>query len=451
MPAFHEADSRWRERCSGELQGGTTRRRLPSHSRCLKGAHFMDTSPLRIGYCLSLSGALASNGKTARLAHQIWQEHVNTNGKLLGRPVELVCLDDQTNPKLVADIYQRLLDVERVDVVVGGYGDNSVAPAMPVIMERKRFFVGLMALAVNATFNYPQYFVMIPTGPHPHLALTEGFFQVASQQRPQPETVAILVADAPFSHSPAQGAKENLARQGMRLIFEGKYPLSTTDFTPYLEDLKRINPDVLFLCSYINDSIGLVKAINTVGLSPKLVGGAMIGPQNGVVKAELGPLLNGLVNYEYWLPVPGLMNPQIQSFIATYQSRAQTAGADPLGYYVAPLAYAQLQVLEQAVRTVGSLDDARLSDYARKARFETVVGSVTFGEGGGWAEPRVLTVQFQNIEGNSISEFKKPNTQAVVYPSETASASVIYPYAKAKRTGGVPRFHSDPSGKEVEV
>jgi branched-chain amino acid transport system substrate-binding protein len=194
----------------------------------------MGTSPLRIGYCLSLSGGLASNGKTARLAHQIWQETVNTNGKLLGRPVELVCLNDETNPKLVVDIYQRLLDVEKVDVVVGGYGDNSVAPAMPLIMERKRFFLGLMALAVNAKFNYSRYFVMIPTGPHPHLALTEGFFRIAGLQNPKPETVAILVADAPFSQNPAQGAKDNLARQGMRVIFEGKYPLATTDFTPYI-------------------------------------------------------------------------------------------------------------------------------------------------------------------------------------------------------------------------
>jgi branched-chain amino acid transport system substrate-binding protein len=393
----------------------------------------MSTSPLRIGYCLSLSGALASNGKTARLAHQIWQENVNKNGKLLGRPVDLVCLDDQTNPNLVADLYTRLLDVEKVDLVVGGYGDNSVAPAMPLIMERKRFFLGLMALAVNAKFHYPQYFVMIPTGPRPNLALTEGFFQIAGQQSPKPETVSILVADAPFSQSPAQGAKENLARQGMRVISEGKYPLSTTDFGPYMEDLKRVNPDVLFLCSYINDSIGLIKAMNAVGLSPTLVGGAMIGPQNGVVKAELGTLLNGLVNYEYWLPVPSLINPQIQSLIATYQSRAEKAGADPLGYYVAPLAYAQMQVLEQAVRGVGGLDDAALSDYTRKATFETVVGKVAFGEGGGWAEPRVLTVQFQNIESNNISEFKKPNTQAVVYPAEIASASFIYPYVRAKR------------------
>jgi branched-chain amino acid transport system substrate-binding protein len=394
----------------------------------------MHTPPLRIGYCLSLSGALASNGKTARLAHQIWQENVNANGGLLDRTVELLCLDDQTNPKLVADLYQRLLDVEKVDLVVGGYGDNSVAPAMPLIVERQRFLLGLMALAVNAKFNYPRYFVMIPTGPHPNVALTEGFFQVAGQQHPKPETVAILVADAPFSQSPTQGAKDHLARHGMRVVFEGKYPLSTTDFTPYMEGLRTINPDVLFLCSYINDSIGLVKAMNAVGLSPKLVGGAMIGPQNGVVKAELGALLNGLVNYDYWLPVPSLMNPQIQSLIATYQSRAEKAGADPLGYYVAPLAHAQMQqVLEQAIRAVGSTDDAALSDYTRRATFETVVGNVTFGEGGGWAQPRVLTVQFQNIESNNISEFKRPNTQAVVYPPEIASGSVIYPYAKARQ------------------
>jgi branched-chain amino acid transport system substrate-binding protein len=392
----------------------------------------MNTSPLRIGYCLSLSGALASNGKTAQLAHQIWQENVNKDGGLLGRPVEFLCHDDQTNPNLVADIYRRFIDVDKVDVVVGGYGDNSVVPAMPLIMERKKFFLGLMALAVNAKFHYPQYFVMIPTGPHPNLALTEGFFQTAGQQNPKPETVAILVADAPFSQSPTQGAKENLARQGMRVISEGKYPLSTKDFSPYMEELKKLNPDVLFFCSYINDSIGLVKAMNAAGLSPKFVGGAMIGPQNGMVKAELGPLLNGLVNYEYWLPVPGLLNPQIQSFIATYQSRAEKAGADPLGYYVAPQAYAQMQVLEQAIKEVGSLDDAALSGYTQKSTFETVVGKVKFGGEGGWAQPRVLTVQFQGIESNDISEFKKPDTQAVVYPSETASAKVIYPYARAK-------------------
>jgi branched-chain amino acid transport system substrate-binding protein len=391
----------------------------------------MDT-PLRVGYCLSLSGPLASNGQTARLAHEIWREDVNAGGGLLGRRVELVCLDDQTNPTLVANLYERLLDVEKVDVVVGGYGDNSVAPAMPLIIARKKFTVGLMALAVNAKFNYSQYFVMIPTGPRPHVALTEGFFKIAGQQSPRPKTVAILVADAPFSKSPTQGAKENLAQEGMQVVFEGAYPLATADFGPYMANLKTLNPDVIFFCSYINDSIGLVKAMNAAGLSPKLVGGAMIGPQNGVVKTALGELLNGLVNYEYWLPIPSLMNARVNSLMATYQGRAVGAGADPLGYYVAPLAYAQLQVLEQAIRATGGTDDTALSDYTRRATFETVVGKVTFGEGGGWAEPRVLTVQFRNIKGHDISEFRQPGTQAVLYPPQAATAKVIYPYPTAK-------------------
>jgi branched-chain amino acid transport system substrate-binding protein len=131
--------------------------------------------------------------------------------------------------------------------------------------------------------------------------------------------------------------------------------------------------------------------------------------------------------------VPSLLNPQIQSLLATYQDRAEKAAADPLGYYLAPMAYAQLQVLEQAVNAVGSLDDAALSDYTRKATFETVVGKVSFGEGGGWARPRLLTVQFRDIKSNNISEFKAANTEAVVYPPDVASDSLIYPYERAKR------------------
>jgi len=143
--------------------------------------------PIKIGYSLSLTGPLASNGKTARLAHQIWAESVNRRGGLLGRNVQMICVDDETNPKLVAGIYQHLLDEEKVDLVIGGYGDNSVAPAMPVIIERNRYLVALMALAVNASFRYENYFVMIPTGPRPSEALTEGFFSVAASQSPKPE------------------------------------------------------------------------------------------------------------------------------------------------------------------------------------------------------------------------------------------------------------------------
>ena len=390
------------------------------------------TGPLKIGYSISLSGPLGANGQAARLAHKIWEEDVNRKGGLMGRRVEMVAIDDQTNASLVSGIYSRLLDVDKVDLIVGGYGTNSLLPAMPLVMERKRFFVGLMGLGVNSKLDYPNYFVMIPTGPDPNAALTEGFFEIAAAQQPKPQTVVLLAADAEFAKNPILGGQENARRYGLRIVGEQLYSLSTEDFSPIVRKLETLAPDVLFICSYIDDSIRVVRAITERAYTPKLVGGSMIGPQNAVVKTTLGPLLNGLVNYEYWLPVPKMMFPGAQEFMAAYQSRAAKEGVDALGYYMAPQAYAQMQVVEQAITATGGIEDQRLADYTRRTTFKTVVGEVTFGRHGEWAEPRVLQVQFQNVKGHGVDQFKDPRTQVVVAPKSWASGELIYPYAKAR-------------------
>jgi branched-chain amino acid transport system substrate-binding protein len=389
------------------------------------------TAPIRIGYSLSLSGILAANGKTAFLAHKLWEEDINKKGGLLGRPIQLICVDDQTNPGLVPGIYEKLLE-DKTDLIMGGYGDNSIKPAMPLVIEHKRFFVGLMGLAVNQEFNYENYFVMIPTGPNPGTALTEGFFSMAAKQEPKPETVAILSADAPFSKSPVQGAKVNCSKYGMKVVFEETYPLSANDFSLFIRKVQQTGADILFMCSYVTDSVELIRAINKEGLKVKMVGGAMIGPQNGSVKLELGPLLNGLVNYEYWLPVEKLMYPGVEEMIEKYQDRAQQEGTDPLGYYVAPMAYAQLQIIEQAITATQSLDDDKLAEYTRNALFHTIVGDVKFGKGGSWTESRVLQVQYQQITDNTIGQFKDAKTQVVLIPEALSSGNLIYPYIKAK-------------------
>lgn len=368
------------------------------------------------------------------MAHEIWEQDVNSRGGLLGRQVRTICIDDETDQKNVPGIYKKLLDDEKVDLVIGGYGDNSVAPALPIIAERHRFFVALMALASNDSLKYPNYFVMIPTGPNPSEGLTEGFFSLAAIQVPKPETMAILAADALFAKSPVAGARRHAKIRGFRIVSDHTYPLSTTDFKPIIRGLKAVNADILFLCSYLNDSVGILRAVDAVGLAPMIVGGAMIGPQNGAVKAEMGVLLNGVVNYEYWLPVPKMMYPGVGRMIAEYQARAVSAGADPLGYYVAPQAYAQMQVIEKAIIGTRSLDDAKLAQFTHDHSFATVLGDVSFGEGGGWSAARVLQVQYRHIRGNDLSNFKDGRTQAVVWPSQLASDTLIYPYARAKRS-----------------
>jgi branched-chain amino acid transport system substrate-binding protein len=387
--------------------------------------------PMRIGYCLSLTGPVADNSQSARLAHEIWREDINRQGGLLGRPVELVCYDDHANASLVPGIYKRLMDEDKVDLVIGGYGTNTILPAMSLIMERQRFFVGLMGLGVNNTLAYPNYFAMIPTGPDPNAALTEGFFALATAQKPRPGTVALVSADAEFSRNPILGAKDNAKKYGFAIVHEATYPLATQNFTPVIDAVAKSNCDLLFLCSYLADSIGLVRAVRAHPFRPKMVGGAMIGPQNTAVKTTLGPLLNGFVNYEYWQPTPRMMFPGVQQLLETYQARAGEAGVDLLGHYVAPLAYAQMQVVAQAVKATGGLDDARLSRYARDTTFDTVMGTVKFGANGEWAEPRVLQVQFQGISGPEVGQFQNGSRQIVVSPPKFTSGELRFPYADA--------------------
>jgi branched-chain amino acid transport system substrate-binding protein len=386
---------------------------------------------IRIGYCLSLTGPVADNSRSAQLAHEIWREDINRRGGLLGRPVELVCYDDHADALRVAGIYKKLIDEDKVDLVIGGYGTNALLPAMPLIIEQQRFFVGLMGLGVNNALAYPNYFAMIPTGPDPNADLTEGFFALAAQQKPRPATVALVSADAEFSRNPILGAKANAKKYDFRIAHEAIYALTTKDFVPVIDAVAESNCDVLFLCSYLADSIGLVRTIHAHRFRPKMVGGGMIGPQNTAVKTTLGPLLNGFVNYEYWQPVPKMMFPGVEQLLNTYQARAGDAGVDLLGHYMAPLAYAQLQVVAQAVEATGGFDDAHLAAYARSMTFDTVMGSITFGVNGEWAEPRVLQVQFQGISGHEVDQFQSGSRQIVVTPSNFASGEVSFPYAVA--------------------
>jgi branched-chain amino acid transport system substrate-binding protein len=389
-------------------------------------------TPIKIGFSMAMTGGLGPNGKSALLAQRIWEEDINAKGGLLGRPVKLIYYDDQSNPSTVPGIYTKLLDVDKVDLVIGGYATAMLAPAMPVVMQRKKLFIGLLGLGVNTEFNYPNYFVMIPSGPDPKPAFTKGFFDLAMKQSPKPQTVAIVAADQEFSHNAADGARANAKAAGLKIVYDKTYSPSTTDFTSIVRAIAATNPDIVVICSYPPDSVGLVRAVNEVGFKPRMIGGAMVGPQNTSIKAQLGSLLNGFVNYDFWLPVPKMQFPGVEDLMTKYQARAKAEGVDPFGYYMAPQAFAQLQVLGQAITATKGLDDKKLADYIRANTFHTVLGDVKFGRGGEWAQSRVLQVQFQHVQGNDPAQFKDVKTQVVLTPSEYASGSLIYPYEKAK-------------------
>ena len=188
--------------------------------------------PVRIGFGMALTDGLAANGKAALLAMEIWRDDVNKAGGLLGRLVEFVSYDDQSKPATVPGIYTKLLDVDKVDFVVSGYGTNLIAPAMPIVIERGLVFMGLFGLANNEKFNHPYYFQIAPNGPNPSAEFSRGFFELAANQHPRPTTVALVGADAEYPHNALAGARENVKKHDFKVVYDQTYPPSTVDYTP---------------------------------------------------------------------------------------------------------------------------------------------------------------------------------------------------------------------------
>jgi len=390
--------------------------------------------PIKIGFGMALTGGLAGAGKAALLAMKIWEQDINAKGGLLGRPVKLIYYDDQTNPATVPGIFTKLLDVDKVDIVVGDYGTNMLAPAMPVVMQHKMTFFGLFGLDVNHEFHYSKYFSMVPTGgPDPAASFSKGFFAVAEAQNPKPKTVAIVAADAEFARNGADGARRNAKAAGLQIVYDKTYPPNTTDYTPIVRAINATNPDVIYSASYPPDAVGMVRAVNEVGIKAKLFGGGLVGLQYASIKEQLGAQLNGIVNYDFWEPAKTLQNPGVLDFLKKYQAQAKAAGVDPLGYYLPPFAYANLQVVAAAVEATKSLDQDKIAEYARSHTIKTVVGDIKYGANGEWAEPRVLEIQFHGVKGNGLDQWRTDAKQTILWPPKYATGKAIYPYATAKQ------------------
>ena len=402
----------------------------------VSSAQAQDKGPIKIGFSQSLTGFLSPNGKQALLGAEIWRDQVNAAGGLLGRKVELVYYDDKSSPSEVPGIYSKLLDADKVDLVVSGYATNQVAPAMPIVIRKGKTFISLFGLDVNDKFKYPKYFSILPTGQDTKGSFTKGFFDAAAAQNPKPKTVALTMADAEFSQNACEGARANAKKHGFKVVYDKAYPPppKTTDFAPIVRAIKAENPDLVVVCAYPLDSVGMVLAANEIGLNPKMFGGALVGLQATFFKDKLKGKLNGIVNYETWVPDKKQMYDGTEAFFKEYQSRAKAAGVDLLGYYLGGWGYAQMQVLGDAIKGAKSIDDNKLAAYLKTATFKTVMGPIKFGAKGEGAQSRMMTVQYHDIKDDAdLETWRGMSYQTVLEPKDLETGKVIYPYEKARK------------------
>jgi len=156
----------------------------------------------------------------------------------------------------------------------------------------------------------------------------------------------------------------------------------------------------------------------------------MVGLQFTPNMVSLGSSLNGIVNYNSY--VPGLKYPGIEDFLQRYAKRAVEAKVDPLGFYLPPFNYAIGQMLEQAINATKSLDHRKLADYLHKNEMQTIVGPIRFGPDGEWASPRVIHAQFRGVVDKDMDQFRQPGRQVILWPEQYRIGEAIVPFEKAR-------------------
>ncbi|HEX7218849.1 MAG TPA: amino acid ABC transporter substrate-binding protein [Burkholderiales bacterium] len=390
---------------------------------------FAQGGPVKVGMSMPQTGSLGAGGQAALLALRMWVEDVNKKGGLLNRQVELIAYDDQTNPANTPGIYTKLLDVDKVDLLIAPYGTVPTAPIMPLVKQRGLLLMGNFSFQVNAKVQHDMWFNNAPW--NDASSWSDGFFRAG--QRAGAKTVAVLAADNDFAQNLANGARTLAQKAGIKSVYDQNYPPTTTDFSSLIRGIRAAKPDMVFVMSYPNDSVAIIRAVNEIGVgsSVKIFGGGMVGLQFTPIMTSLGSLLNGVLNYNSY--VPGMKYPGIDEFLKRYAQKAAEAKVDPLGFYLPPFNYAIGQMLEQAVGATKSLDHKRLAEYFHKNEVKTIVGPIRWDKNGEWANPRVVQAQFRGVVDKDMEQFRGPTKQVVIYPDEYKTGDVIVPFEQARK------------------
>jgi len=284
---------------------------------------------------------------------------------------------------------------------------------------------------VNSKVGHDMWFNNAPWGPPDSWAAS--FLDLG--QKAGGKTIALLAADQEFAQNLALTARDVAKKRNMPVVFDQAYPPNTVEFSSIIRALKAAKPDIVYVASYPPDSAGILRAVNEIGIGDnvKIFGGGMVGLQFGAVMESLGSLLNGVVNYNSWLPEKSMYYEGTNEFFETYAKRAVAAKVDPLGYYLAPFGYASGQLVEQAIKATGSLDQKAIAKYLRENEHKTIVGPIAFSADGERKETAVLQAQFRGVVDKNIEQFRSSGKQVILFPEKLKSGDLISPFEAVRK------------------
>lgn len=370
--------------------------------------------PIRIGGALALTGPLASQGIVHKIVGEIYVEQLNRKNGLLGRPVEYVLLDDQSKPDVTRSLYERLITVDKVDLVIGAFATGANLAAMAVAQRYQKMLIS-NSMGVPKLGTYEMHFPVQGMPPEPERTFMNTVLDGLASTGASPKTMAIVASKFPSVHFISVGAREVAEKRGVNVVLNLEYEFGTRDFGPIAARIKEVNPDFVWIGAVGVESKMLLEALNKIDYKPR--GHFSIFPASGPLVATPEAKFHlSMTTFEEHPPFTS--NPVAAEFVKVFNDRAAKAG---LPYtkveQQAAIAYTEWQVLEAAVTATKTLDDKVLARWLKANRVDTIIGKQRFDGFNNFGDD---LYRLRQIQGDRW---------VVVWPKEWAApgVKVIYP------------------------
>ena len=357
--------------------------------------------PIRIGVSLGLTGKYAALSAMQQRGYQLWQRDINSKGGLLGRPVKMVIVDDESNPAMAAKLYSRLIEEDRVDLVMGPYS-SAITLAVAPIVERAGYPMLAAGAASDAIWQkgYKNIFgIFAPASRYTLAMLNLAVIHDLT-------TVAIVYADDSFSINAAEGARKWGRRLGLEIIMFEKFRKGLRDLTQLAEKAKSSKSALVLVAGHFNESIDMRRALKKVNWYPRAYF-ATVGPALPKFRETLGADSELTFVNAQW--DPRVEFPGSRTFLASFRA---VHGLEPS--YQSAMAYAAGQILEAAAIAAKSLDRKKIGKALSELDMYTILGRYEVDQTGIQIKHFPLAMQWQK------------GKKEIVWPEEMQTAEPIF-------------------------
>ena len=362
-----------------------------------------ESPPIVIGASVSITGAFAVDAAYHLHGIQKGLEDANAQGGWLGRRIELKYYDDKSEAGTAVRLYTRLITEDNVALLIGPYSSGTTQAVAPLINKYRR-------VMIEPEASLPDIYVAGNQWNFQGIASSQGYLEgvLPLAQNHGAKTVAVLSLKSAYSLACGRARVAQAKAAGMPVVYESTYALPQPDFSSLALAVRNAHPDVVIVCSYYPDAVGITQALQRSGFAPQFLA-ETIGPAEDQFIKAMGPLADRIMSNSSWWA--SLNTPGNARFVAAYEAEFHEHPD-----YHAASGYAAIEVLGAAVKGVGSLDQGKLREWLLHNEVQTIQG--TFASDANGAATKFGQYTFQIIAGE----------RKLIWPLALAEAPAQIPY-----------------------